>query len=98
MYFQAGILYLFLKWPDTMVLLAINPVTLSLHFFYPYFTESGLPPEKIKEMVDWMKVHKYPVSDVEGYMKETAIYRGEWIRSNLEGIPQASRQSWHGTK
>ncbi|KAI2646123.1 Carboxylic acid reductase [Labeo rohita] len=57
--------------------------------------ESGLPPEKIKEMVDWMKVHKYPVSDVEGYMKETAIYRGEWIRSNLEGIPQASRQSWH---
>lgn len=41
-----------------------------------------MPPEKIKEMVDWMKVHNYPVSEVEDYMNKTAIYRGEWIRSN----------------
>ncbi|RXN29585.1 hypothetical protein ROHU_013880 [Labeo rohita] len=54
--------------------------------------ESGLPPEKIQEMVDWMKVHKYPVS-VEGYMKETAIYRGEWIRSNgSKSIPEILKE------
>ncbi|KAA0716592.1 hypothetical protein E1301_Tti019184 [Triplophysa tibetana] len=51
--------------------------------------QSGLPPERIQEMVDCMKVHKYPVSEVEGYMKDTAIYRGEWIRSNeSKSIPE----------
>lgn len=40
-------------------------------------------------MVDWMKVNKYPVSEVEGSMKDTAIYRGEWIRSNgSKSIPE----------
>lgn len=44
-------------------------------------TESVLPLEK-QEMVDWLKVHKYPVYEVEALMRETAIHRGKWIRSN----------------
>ncbi|XP_049432549.1 uncharacterized protein LOC125888934 [Epinephelus fuscoguttatus] len=51
--------------------------------------ESVLPPEKLQEKVDWLKVHKFPVSEVEAYMRETAIYRGKWIRSNgSKSIPE----------
>ncbi|XP_065096552.1 uncharacterized protein [Paramisgurnus dabryanus] len=45
-------------------------------------TENAVPPEKFQEMVDWLKMHKYPISEVESYMKETAVYRGRWIRNN----------------
>lgn len=41
-----------------------------------------MPPEKIIEMVEWLKVNKFPVSQVEDYMKQTALQRGRWIRSN----------------
>lgn len=45
-------------------------------------TESDVPPEKLLEMVEWMKVNRYPVSQVEDYMNKTALHRGKWIRSN----------------
>ena len=45
-------------------------------------TESVLPSEKLQDIVEWLKVHKYPVSEVEAQMKQTAMYRGVWIRSN----------------
>ncbi|KAF3833196.1 hypothetical protein F7725_026861 [Dissostichus mawsoni] len=45
-------------------------------------TESDVPPEKLLEMVEWMKVNRYPVSQVEDYMNQTALHRGKWIRSN----------------
>ncbi|XP_034089809.1 uncharacterized protein LOC117557924 [Gymnodraco acuticeps] len=45
-------------------------------------TEYDVPPEKLLEMVEWMKVNRYPVSQVEDYMNQTALHRGKWIRSN----------------
>lgn len=52
-----------------------------------------MPPEKIQEMVDWLKVHKYPISEVENYMKETAVYRGMWIRKNgSKSIPEILKE------
>ncbi|XP_049929405.1 uncharacterized protein LOC126408083 [Epinephelus moara] len=55
--------------------------------------ESCLAPEKLQEMVDWLKVNKYPVSEVEAYMKETVIYRGKWIRSNgSKSIPEILKE------
>ncbi|KAF5902298.1 uncharacterized protein DAT39_007973, partial [Clarias magur] len=52
-------------------------------------SEDAVSPEKMKEMVDWLKVNKYPISEVENYMKETAVYRGKLIRSNgSKSIPE----------
>ncbi|XP_034089971.1 uncharacterized protein LOC117558095 isoform X5 [Gymnodraco acuticeps] len=48
----------------------------------PSTPESDVPPEKLLEMVEWMKVNRYPVSQVEDYMSQTALHRGKWIRSN----------------
>lgn len=53
-----------------------------LALYHSYLTEYGVPLEKVQEMVEWLKVHKYPISEVENYMKETAFYRGKWIRNN----------------
>ncbi|KAG7224413.1 hypothetical protein INR49_015105, partial [Caranx melampygus] len=84
----------------TVELTPTNPLTVTLQL-YPAFTilrhqestchvtESDLPPEKLKEMVDWLKINKYPVSEVETYMKETAMHRGKWIHSNgSKSIPE----------
>ncbi|CAM4570737.1 unnamed protein product [Leuciscus chuanchicus] len=55
--------------------------------------EYGVPLEKVQEMVEWLKVHKYPISEVENYMKETAIYRGKWIRNNgSKSIPEVLKE------
>ncbi|XP_078030276.1 uncharacterized protein LOC144466599 [Epinephelus lanceolatus] len=55
--------------------------------------ESCLAPEKLQQMVDWLKVNKYPVSEVEVYMKETVIYQGKWIRSNgSKSIPEILKE------
>lgn len=52
-----------------------------------------MPPEKFQEMVDWLKMHKYPISEVENYMKETAVYRGKWIRNNgSKTIPEILKE------
>ncbi|XP_033989623.1 uncharacterized protein si:dkey-207l24.2 [Trematomus bernacchii] len=48
----------------------------------PSTPESDVPPETLLEMVEWMKVNRYPVSQVEDYMNQTALQRGKWIRSN----------------
>ncbi|XP_034085470.1 uncharacterized protein LOC117554950 [Gymnodraco acuticeps] len=48
----------------------------------PSTPEYDVPPEKLLEMVEWMKVNRYPVSQVEDYMNQTALHRGNWIRSN----------------
>ncbi|KAK5916337.1 hypothetical protein CgunFtcFv8_011330 [Champsocephalus gunnari] len=48
----------------------------------PSTPEYDVPPEKRIEMVLWMKVNRYPVSQVEDYMNQTALHRGKWIRSN----------------
>ncbi|KAG7238760.1 hypothetical protein INR49_031276 [Caranx melampygus] len=55
--------------------------------------QPGLPPEKLQEMLDWLKVNKFPVSEVEAYMKETATYRGKWIPSNgSKSIPEMLKE------
>ncbi|CAM4578200.1 unnamed protein product [Leuciscus chuanchicus] len=46
-----------------------------------------LPDSQISEadsnkMTEWLKKNKQPVSQVEEYMRGTAVYRAQWIREN----------------
>lgn len=34
------------------------------------------------KMTEWLKKNKQPVSQVEEFMRGTAIYRAQWIREN----------------
>ncbi|KAI4800837.1 hypothetical protein KUCAC02_007066 [Chaenocephalus aceratus] len=45
----------------------------------PSTPESDVPPETLLELVEWMKVDRYPESQVEDYMNQTALLRGKWI-------------------
>ncbi len=38
--------------------------------------------ERATQMTEWLKNNIWPASQVEQYMKETAIQRAKWIRDN----------------
>ena len=45
-------------------------------------TESHLPSEQFKSMVEWLKHNVVPFSQVNSFMEKTAVTRAEWIRKN----------------
>ncbi|XP_016366511.1 uncharacterized protein LOC107707121 [Sinocyclocheilus rhinocerous] len=44
--------------------------------------ESNVDSERATQMTEWLKNDTWPASQVEQYMKETAIQRAKWIRDN----------------
>lgn len=45
-------------------------------------TESNVDSERATQMTEWLKNNIWPASQVEHYMKETAIQRAKWIRDH----------------
>lgn len=47
-----------------------------------------MSPEELKEKVEWLRNNRYPVSQVEEYMKQTAVQRGRWIRETTRSVQE----------
>ncbi|KAI1900225.1 hypothetical protein AGOR_G00047810 [Albula goreensis] len=48
--------------------------------------ETTIPLETVCQMKEWLKHNSQPLSQVQEYMRETAIYRANWIR---QGSPKS---------
>ncbi|XP_028826875.1 uncharacterized protein LOC114785189 [Denticeps clupeoides] len=44
--------------------------------------ESNVDSERVTQMIEWLRNNIWPASQVEQYMKETAIQRAKWIRND----------------
>ncbi|XP_028837523.1 uncharacterized protein LOC114791133 isoform X2 [Denticeps clupeoides] len=44
--------------------------------------ESNVDSERVTQMIKWLRNNIWPASQVEQYMKETAIQRAKWIRND----------------
>lgn len=46
------------------------------------FPDSNVDSERATQMIEWLRNNIWPASQVEQYMKETAIQRAKWIRDD----------------
>lgn len=44
--------------------------------------ESTISEERAEEIKQWLRNNTQPISQVEQYMRETALYRAQWMRAN----------------
>lgn len=63
-------------------------ISVTDNFLVFFFTECTISDERASQLEEWLRNNSQPLSEVETYMQNTAVYRAKCIRDNNWTIDQ----------
>ena len=63
--------------------------------FLFFFTECTISDKRESQLKEWLRNNSQPLSQIETYMRNTAVYRAKWIRDNNWTIDQILEEFPH---